>query len=176
MIFNLLNLIIKKTGTTESQAALVFWESRIMGYNRTISGYLAAQSLHESGNFKSELYLRSFNAFGMRPALRRKKTQKGETYNNYATYINLTQSVNDRRLWDEMNNNPMNSNETLSMWVDNLKNQAYFTAPTPRYLAAMLSHLNTIEDKIKKGTWSLLFTLIFRIGLVGLLSFYLWKK
>jgi len=174
--YKLLNLLIKKTGTVESQAALVYWQSRLMGYNQTIAGYLAAQALHESGNFKSELYLRSFNAFGMRPALRRKKTQKGDTYNNYATYVNLAQSINDRKLWDEMNKNPKNSTETVAMWVQNLKNQAYFTAPTALYTSSMLGHLNTIEDKIKKGSVTLLITLLFRISIPVLLGLYVWRK
>jgi len=68
---------------------------------KTLNGYfnisvklLFAQVVHETGNFKSEVYTKNNNLFGMREAKTRKRSVEG-TNLNHAVYKNHRQSIVD---------------------------------------------------------------------------------
>lgn len=57
-----------------------------------------AQAIHESNNFKSPLFIENNNMFGMKPAVVRISTSKGN-HNGYAYYDTWTESVYDYALY-----------------------------------------------------------------------------
>lgn len=59
-----------------------------------------AQSLLETGHFKSKIFKENNNAFGMRLAKKRQTTAKGEK-SGHAYYSNWRDSVKDYKLWQE---------------------------------------------------------------------------
>ena len=58
-----------------------------------------AQSILESGNFKSEVFLHNLNPYGMRLALQRITTAKGSNL-NHAVYESVEQATLDRLLFE----------------------------------------------------------------------------
>jgi len=65
---------------------------------------IVAQAKHETANFKSAVFRRNNNAFGMRPAYVRRKEQMGDTDSDgYANYSSIEQSVDDLLLWFQYN-------------------------------------------------------------------------
>lgn len=57
-----------------------------------------SQAVLETGNFKSELFIRGNNIFGMRPAKVRNSTGIG-IYNYHCTYSHWYDSILDLKLW-----------------------------------------------------------------------------
>jgi len=74
----------------------VFINMLIRGYSLSLLPYVMAQARHESNDFKSDLYKRAKNIFGMKIASQRKQrgTKQGNT-NGYAIYKSSFWSVYD---------------------------------------------------------------------------------
>jgi hypothetical protein len=177
MIFNLLNLIFKKDNSLSYNNSIVFTTAKVLGYSNTYAAYLTAQADFESANFQSSLYQRSFNAFGMRPAKVREKSQIEGDNNNYATYTNLFQSVYDRYLWDKYNNIDIKGNQSLLKWSETIRAKGYYEASLTSYTAGVVSKFTALEDSIKLGWVKLFMTLFFRVAIVvGLFILIKWKK
>lgn len=64
--------------------------------------FLYAQAQQETGNFKSDLFKRAKNMFGMRVPSKRKWWGNGET-NNYSSYATYMHSILDVISWYEYN-------------------------------------------------------------------------
>lgn len=65
------------------------------GYSMLDPALVAAQSAHETGNFSSELLIRTNNAFGMKHPAIRDTTSTGPDAHGYAIYPSIAASVAD---------------------------------------------------------------------------------
>lgn len=148
-MWQILSLLIPKNPKYYDSIIYLFF--RFFGYTKRNSAYLVAQSKWETGNYKSSLFLRANNLFGMRPATKRKHSRKKNITNNYADYYNILQSCYDRYLYDKDFSFNKNSDTSLYIWNETLKNQKYYTASQIEYLAGLSSYLPTIETTIKKS-------------------------
>lgn len=107
--------------------------------------YLIAQAKHESDIFRSELYQKMNNAFGMqRPDFRdtldlRTKTLivEGEEMANFAS---PTDSVRDQLLWLEEFNFP-ESVDSAYQFAKEMKDRGYYTDSIENYWPAIERHL-----------------------------------
>lgn len=63
---------------------------------------LTAQAAFETGDFTSPIYQENYNAFGMRNPKVRATTSLGDK-SGYAYYASVTDSIEDRLLWDDNN-------------------------------------------------------------------------
>lgn len=110
---------------------------------------LYAQAVHETANFKSELYLRTHNMYGMKQAL--KRDQSGFTCefddNGYAIYDTPSYSIADRIDLDDNFNRltPLISFNSALLYIVSVQNSGY------------------AEDKNYVPKWTTLFRNIFKI-------------
>jgi hypothetical protein len=153
-MWQIISLLIPKNPKYYDSIIYLFF--RLFGYSKKNSAFLVSQAKWETGNYKSSLFLRANNLFGMRPASKRKYSRKENITNNYADYYNIIQSAYDRYLYDKDFNFNKNSNITLYIWNENLKEQGYYTASKIEYLAGLSSYLPTIETTIKKSIFNLM--------------------
>lgn len=165
-MWQILSLILPKN--SKYNDALIYTFFRLFGYTKKNSAFIVSQAKFESGNYTSDLYKRSNNLFGMRPATKRKFSRKTNITNNYADYYNIIQSCYDRYLYDKDFNFNKNLDTSLFTWNENLKDQGYYTANKIEYLAGLSSYLPTIEVTIKKSLIQLLlyYTIIIIILLI----------
>jgi len=131
---------------------LYFWrkpqspEERIRKYlkNQNLSkeqtDLIVAQSKVESGNYKSEVYKRNNNAFGMRLAVVRPTTHIGDLdKDGYANYLSLEDSVQDLLLWFEYLK--LSIPDKSYNYAALLKSKGYYEASQVDYYNALNSWL-----------------------------------
>jgi hypothetical protein len=115
--------------------------------------WIVAQSAHETGVWKSNVFKKLNNGFGMLHPRQRKTTSIGpgsrqpqiEGGGNYATYNNLSDSAKDLLLyfdarkinWDEIDN--------ATEYVAWLKSKGYFGADQTQYTNAVLKFIKKIK-------------------------------
>lgn len=113
---------------------------------------LVYQSYHETGGFKSSLFINNNNPFGMKPAYIRQKDQSGSK-NGYANYNTLDQAAHDLILWldynhfftDYLPNFPISEDSFIVNYVDFLKQKRYFEDSQTNYLKGMLNAKNKLQ-------------------------------
>lgn len=97
---------------------------------------IEAQARHETGNYTSDLFKRGNNVFGMRIAKKRPFVRSGIS-NDYSTYKDIDQSIEDWLLWAEFTNFPTNL-KTVVQYVDALFVRGYFTDNWINYSKGMI--------------------------------------
>jgi hypothetical protein len=88
---------LRPLSTGERFALLVSYVVEVMpqyGYSGNVINFVLAQAALETDRFRSDLFLRADNAFGMRIASQRPQPRIGES-NGYAVYATLRDSVAD---------------------------------------------------------------------------------
>lgn len=117
------------------------------GYDTLMGKLIVAQAMHETGNFKSKLFRKGNNAFGM---LKGKKDtlaigiMRAEKRNGYAKYTDVTNSTYavlqllERKGCNFKFKNP----QEYAKW---LKTKGYYTAPTSEYARAISRHYNKVK-------------------------------
>lgn len=89
---------------------------------------IKAIAAHETGNFTSDLALKSNNFFGMHMPMRRETTAIGATSNNYAIYRDAKDSINDFLKWFKFHGVDKKSFNTFPKHADPVKPIVYFMA------------------------------------------------
>jgi len=97
-----------------------------------LSPFIIAQAKHESNNFKSPLYLRSNNMFGMTNASERNQLGKEVANDQYRHYKSDVESAKDLLLYFEYFNFPQKT-PNLVGYVNQLKDNGYFTSSYDNY-------------------------------------------
>lgn len=132
---------------TEEQQ--VYNTVRSLGYSNFVAKLIVAQAKHESGNFKSRLYLNHSNAFGMmypkkRSTLAINGNARAEGRSGYAVYNNLTESTEDVIIFLKYKGCNFKF-KTVAQYVTYLKKIHYFTANKKEYQNALYHHLKQIK-------------------------------
>lgn len=119
--------------------------------NQILSKVLVYQAYHETGGFKSKVFIENNNPFGMKEATVRPKAQSG-TKNGYANYDTLDQACTDLVLWLDYNNfwaelsdYPMNENSYIVNYSAFLKRKGYYEDSQTNYLNGMLNAKNKLQ-------------------------------
>lgn len=73
-----------------------------------------AQAVHETGNFKSQIFRENNNLFGMKVAKLRPTTNQGEQY-GHAFYSHWRSSVQDYAYWQSFMGKGLNKSEYLQL-------------------------------------------------------------
>lgn len=122
---------------------------------------LAAQAMHESGNFSSNVYQKNKNAFGMKmPSVRRSPYIQGpgtaapasEGVTPYAAYASLEDSVKDvlhLYTYNGINWDVIKSPADFAMW---LKQKSYYGGDLSVYTAALSKWLESMSDILEPVT------------------------
>ena len=113
---------------------------------RLLLPYIVAQAKHETGNFKSEVYLTDHNMFGMKfiNGARGQVATSGlpsPEGDHYAHYASDTDSLNDLLLWFDYEKFPTSVTDA-GQYATELKNRNYFTAGLSSYVKALLGWLS----------------------------------
>lgn len=139
---------------------------------------IAAQAAHETGNFSSNNFIKSNNAFGMAvPRVRKSPYILGAGSVNapaveggfaYAKYASLEDSVKDLIHWLQYNKvvwSDVATPETYAAW---LKKKGYYTANQGEYTNAVSKFYNQVKDLVIKNPGSSIAIAV----VAGLLIFY----
>lgn len=102
-----------------------------------MANLIKAQSQVESANFKSDLYNRANNAFGMKNAERRPQLGFQVKGTDYRYYDNLRESIDDLVLWMKFTKFP--TALTVESYVRELVKRGYFESKPEDYIKAMKS-------------------------------------
>jgi len=97
-----------------------------------------AQAVLESGHFKSPLFERANNLFGMKVPTKRETTAIGST-NGYSKYANWHQSIYDYKLWQEF---LFNRKGELS--------KAEYYAYLKKWYATDTKYVTKVQKKVKE--------------------------
>lgn len=96
-----------------------------------------AQSILESGNFKSQVFLHNLNPYGMRLALQRVTTAKGSNL-NHAVYESVEQATLDRLLFE-------------TKYLHGLSKEQYYNYLDRVYAESGNNYSKTLKQIIKKN-------------------------
>ena len=107
---------------------------------KQLKKYILAQARVESANFSSDLYKRSFNAFGMKNAIYRYQYGFQFPGDPYRHYANLLESIQDFEAYLKSQGYPVNVS-SVEEYAGNLKRLGYFEAPLGDYVTALKSWL-----------------------------------
>ncbi|MBN8863277.1 MAG: glucosaminidase domain-containing protein [Sphingobacteriales bacterium] len=122
---------------------------------------LAAQAMHESANFSSNVYQKNKNAFGMKmPSVRKSPYIQGpgtaapasEGTTPYASYASLEDSVKDvlhLYAYNGINWSAIKSPADFAMW---LKQKSYYGGDQSVYTAALSKWLESMSDILEPVT------------------------
>lgn len=103
------------------------------GFSMITAGYITAQAAHETNDFTSPLFGRANNAFGMKFPEIRRTTAEGKTFNSYAKYRTVPDSVEDYILYWKHFAHPERYNN-IEEFVARLKDKGYFEDKEETYL------------------------------------------
>lgn len=108
---------------------------------------LVSQAMHETGLFKSKLYLEHNNAFGMMFPHVRTTTAHSPTNTGYSHYNSVEDSIRDMPLYFDSTGFelPLSALPDLHAYAKKLKDKAYFTDTILVYGRAMQSHFNSLK-------------------------------
>lgn len=115
--------------------------------------WIVGQSAHETGNWKSGVYKRLNNGFGMLHPKRRPTLSTGggsaqptsEGGGKYATYRNLEDSAKDLVLWLKYNRVPWTKINNADQYVAWIKSKGYFGATESEYLKGIKYWINKLK-------------------------------
>ena len=117
-------------------------KSYILELNLRFPHIVLAQSILESGNFKSKLFVENNNMFGMKVSTQRPTTNKGAT-NDYAYYSNWRECVQDYAMYQ-------------ARYLCNFKNEVEYLdylkqnyAEDTTYITKLMKIINDNEIKLK---------------------------
>jgi hypothetical protein len=166
-----------------SNEEIIFNTVKERGYSDTLANLLIAQAKHETGNFKSNAFIKFNNAFGYK-RYAGSKWQIGSGNistegNAYAAYDQLSDSVNEVLDWLKRRQNEgklvISQLTTPEAYALALKNSGYFGASVNEYIQGLKFFLtnftSTVKDIVKKNKFNLL-----TIVLLGTAIYYLSKK
>lgn len=119
--------------TKNSYAAELYGDLLAAGFNIQTAKYVVAQAAHETGNFKSDLFTKWNNPFGMNQPSMRLTTSTGPTPDGFASYGSLFQAALDYRYWWQARNMPETFSD-ITDFVGTLENKNYFEASLSEYL------------------------------------------
>lgn len=118
--------------TTNKDAKFLFSELLLNGFDIKQSRFILAQAGHETGGFKSKIYLENNNCFGMKLARVRETTAQGERY-GHAYYKTVSDSVKDFTIYYRIFKY-RTVYLTIADYVKALKKNGYFEANETAYL------------------------------------------
>ena len=114
--------------------------------------FVVTQSMHETADFTSNVFRKLNNGFGMkqpsvRPTLSIGESSivvKSEGLRGYATYNNLTDSVNDLLYWLKYNKIDWTKINSFEDYAKFLKSKGYYGDPLSVYLNGMKNALKRL--------------------------------
>lgn len=106
---------------------------------KSLLPYIEAQARHETGNFTSDLFLRSNNLFGMRNASIRNQLGEQGT-NGYRHYKNPNESIMDLLMYFDYVGFPTEVTG-VDHYVRELKDRKYFEDSYSNYLKGLKAFL-----------------------------------
>jgi len=115
------------------------------GVDRTTALVFIAQSMHETGNFKSDLFRKYNNGFGMKQPHKRETTSIGASPTGYAMYDSVESSLADLALWLKEFNSP-DQFSSVSQYVSFIKSKGYFEDTLTNYMGAVTKFFNSIKS------------------------------
>jgi uncharacterized FlgJ-related protein len=92
--------VLNKDGTPELEFTPQLFVKKVKESGITYPDVAIAQSLWETGYFKSDVFLNNNNLFGMRHPGKRETTSIGKSL-NHAKYNNWLDSIADYKLWEK---------------------------------------------------------------------------
>lgn len=116
--------------------------------NELLCKLMTAIAAHETGNFKSDIYIKNHNAFGMKMPTKR-KTIAVKELNGYAYYNSIEDSIRDWLLWWEYHNIDPGSFKNVTEIVNAMKEKQYFEASLTGYRKAVQGHFNVLDPQIE---------------------------
>jgi hypothetical protein len=105
---------------------------------------ITALALHESDNFRSDLFIQHNNPFGMYYPNVRDHFASYKTDMGYAGFNSVYEAIVDFGKWAEYNDVVLEDFNDPDSFVQMLKDKKYFTASFIRYLAAIKKHYDTL--------------------------------
>lgn len=115
------------------------------GYSERMAPIILATALHETGNFTSDLFLRSNNPWGMKHPAVRKTTSLGPNGRlGYATYKTLEDAVQDYIYYLDALGYQKEYADVRS-YVAEMKKKSYFEDSYVNYYAGAQKWFNTIQ-------------------------------
>lgn len=110
--------------------------------SKEVAQFVMAQSLLETGNYKSAVYKENNNLFGMKLAKTRLTTAEGEN-KGFARYVNTATSLIDYTLWLTYNAFTQDTLKDLDKFKLRLINSGY--CPQKDYIKRIEQIYNQIE-------------------------------
>jgi len=125
------------------------------GVNDVQAKIIAAQATHESGNFKSNVFLTDNNAFGMKMPSRRSKkyiarpskiVMRSEGATPYAHYNSVEDGIKDLILsWHAYNKTDWNKIKTPEDYAIYLKSKNYYGDSVANYLRNLVYYFGKLN-------------------------------
>lgn len=115
------------------------------GYDDRLAKMIVAQAKHETGNFKSAVFKRDNNLFGMNHPVKRETVSRGKDSVGYAVYDSWQDSVEDLVLWFNAKEMPKEGFEDVRGYVAYIKSKGYFTDSFTNYYAGVQRFFNTLK-------------------------------
>lgn len=112
--------------------------------DRNMQMYIVAQAMHETGIFKSPLYLEKNNAFGMTFPNIRETTAAAQDENGFAVYDSVEDSIKDLQLYYDHFNYP-GTFDSVADYVKYAREKGYFTAPLKTYTNAVNKYIQQVK-------------------------------
>jgi len=139
---------------------IVFNAARAAGLNDVQAKIITAQATHESGNFKSNVFLTDNNLFGMKMPNKRSKQfieraskiiMRSEGTAPYAHYSSIQNSVKDLILgWHLYNKTNWDKIKSPADYATYLKSKGYYGDTYSNYLTALVNQIKNL-DWLKVG-------------------------
>jgi len=95
------------------------FKKEIFNSNCKFPNIVWQMAILESNNFRSPVFIRGFNSFGMKKAYQRPHLQQGE-FANFAQYRNLHESLGDFLLWQTLYCQDIQTEEEMYDFLDKI--------------------------------------------------------
>ena len=116
-------------------------------YDTKLAKMIVAQSIHETGHFKSSLFLNYNNPWGMMHPAKRDTTSIGANPKGFAMYNNLEDAVKDYVLYLNALDYKKNYSNVRE-FVSELKRKGYFTDSLTNYMSSVYSIHNKLNLQV----------------------------
>jgi len=134
-----LNISLRK----ESPSNQILTILKKQGLEPGFARLLAAQAIHETGNFKSRLFLQQNNAFGMKIPGLRNTLNVAPLGDGFATFLSLEDSVKDMLLYLDHFKIPMGIEDPF-LYAQILKDKNYYEDSVETYFKGLVNGLRLI--------------------------------
>jgi len=140
----LLRRFLTTTRLKENPSKQILRILKRQGLEIGMARLLVAQAIHETGNFKSRLFLQENNAFGMKVPGLRKTFNVAPLGPGFSTFLSVEDSVKDMLLWLDHFKVPLSITDPF-IYAKILKDKNYYEDSIETYFKGLANGLKLIS-------------------------------